>query len=659
MKRNGQAGATGANATGFLARLRRDARGGAAVMLAMMVIPLLLFAGSAVDVTRVYTVKARLQQACDAGALAGRRTMTDTSSLTPLDSTAVAQANAFFNNNFHIGWMQTAAVPIAGQPAGTVFVPSKTSEAQVAGTATLKVPMALMKMFGFQPVTLNVTCEARYDVADADIMFVLDQTGSMACQTSDSSSTCDSYVGSNYLKNSDGSYSITEKSSSRISGLRSAVLNFFDTVTGQADPSTNFRFGFVPYNAVANVGKLLQPLGYVKTSADYQSRDLPLSNPNYDANSGSAYNVTDLGKNQTQCNAIAGSTRSPSTPRTYNTGGGAVVTTTAWNSSQGKCFRSDQAVVPNWTYHSVNYSTAQFITGAAVDNPAIADGTTSTWTGCVEERSDLSSDNQTSFSMTSPPKDLDPDSAPASASDGWAPWWYDVEFVKKSTGEISSDQTRTVYGRYLPGTSTWYESSALVYNEVACPLAAKRLTQTTLPGNSSASFKAAVRTSIQTYLSASNGFRPYGTTYHDVGMTWGTRLLSPMGMFANDTAAWPGHNPPNRFIIFLTDGDMESDPGSDGLVYSEYGLEKYDSRVANGATGQTLDDYHNARFLAACQLAKNRNIKIFVIGYAQSLTTQLTTCASPGQAYYAIDQASLNTAFTSIAKQVAMLRISK
>ena len=50
---------------------------------------------------------------------------------------------------------------------------------------------------------------------------------------------------------------------------------------------------------------------------------------------------------------------------------------------------------------------------------------------------------------------------------------------------------------------------------------------------------------------------------------------------------------------------------------------------------------------------------MFVVGFGQTLTSQLTACASPGQAYYASDNASLTAAFQKIAKQVAMLRISQ
>ena len=166
------------------------------------------------------------------------------------------------------------------------------------------------------------------------------------------------------------------------------------------------------------------------------------------------------------------------------------------------------------------------------------------------------------------------------------------------------------------------------------------------------------REQVSAYVNA-NDFRPIGGTYHDTGMIWGTRLLSPGGIFASDTAAWPGHQAPNRYIVFMTDGEM----APNGYVYGMYGMERYDGR-AIGATGSSYSstndlNYHNARFVAECQAAKNRNITVFVVGFGQTLNNQLTACASPGQAYYASNNAGLAAAFQKIAQQVAMLRLSK
>jgi hypothetical protein len=135
--------------------------------------------------SRLYVVKVRLQQACDAGVLAGRKVMTDTSLSTALDPAAQTQAQAFFRNNFRETWFQSTAVS---------FTPTKAAHGggtvanAVNGAATATVPMALMSFFKVQPAKLDVTCQAVFDMADTDIMFVLDTTGSMSCKPSDPTS---------------------------------------------------------------------------------------------------------------------------------------------------------------------------------------------------------------------------------------------------------------------------------------------------------------------------------------------------------------------------------------------------------------------------------------------------------------------------------------
>ena len=59
----------------FLARLRSDKRGNVIALTAAAIIPLSAMVGGAVDMSRIYAIKSRLQSACDAGALSGRRIM--------------------------------------------------------------------------------------------------------------------------------------------------------------------------------------------------------------------------------------------------------------------------------------------------------------------------------------------------------------------------------------------------------------------------------------------------------------------------------------------------------------------------------------------------------------------------------------------------------
>ncbi len=558
-------------------------------MMACFMIVLVAFAGCAVDGTRLYMVNVRLQQACDAGALAGRKAMTDTSmSNTTLDATATAQANAFFANNFRLGWFGTTSV---------TFTPSKTAQAQVAGTAKATMPMTLMRIFGFGNLSLTTTCEASFDVADTDVIFVLDTTGSMACLPADDETTCTNYVGSagttTYSRPADGTgsgndsaagypgstgYSVPEKSGSRISAVRSAVLSFFDTLSGAVDPSTHIRYGFVTYTSTVNAGKAIMEMS-------------------------PAYMV-----------------------------GGAGNSNTNWTYDA----RTASGFPGNWTYAASSFNVAGFVQNTSVADPTKTTGATSSWAGCIEERA--TTPGVMTFDVNALPNDLNPDLIPTNAiATQWKPMWPEIFYARNnfvttnaatSFGDSGNDPNI--------GTAPYYQAGW-----ITCGKPVSRL-------------KVMTRTQVAAYVNAPD-FVPIGGTYHDTGMIWGTRMLSPGGIFANDTAAWTGRDAPNRVIVFLTDGDMEPSQ----YVYGMYGNEYYDGRVAGGDLGN-LKAYHNARFLAECAAAKARNVSIWTVSIASTATPQMQSCATTNaQALATTDGTGLSNAFIAIAKNVAMLRLSK
>ncbi|MDV3455430.1 Tad domain-containing protein [Sphingomonas sp. HF-S4] len=579
--------------SGFMVRLARDSRGTTLAMMAALLLPLAAFCGCAIDTARLYVVKARLQQACDAGVLAGRKSMTDVSlTNTTLDATATAQAQTFFNNNFRTGWFKTASAS---------FTPSKTADAQVAGAASANVPMTIMTMFGFATQQINVTCQASYDIADTDVIFVLDTTGSMACLPSDDDSTCNNYVGSagatSYSRPADGTasgndsvagypgstaYYVPEKSGSRMAALRSAVMSFYDTMASAADPSTHIRYGFVTYTSTVNAGKAITSIspsymvggsGSANSQWGYQSR--------------------------------------------YQTG--------TWFGT------------PTWRYQQLNFDVRNYVAGNAVIDPSKTNGSTNRWAGCIEERATTA--GATSFSQTALPPDLDPDLVPGSNIDTqWRPMWPELFYARNNYGS-RADATSTGDSSSHPNVGG--AASSLQQGFVSC-------------GKPVARLKTMTRTQVSNFVNATD-FRAIGGTYHDVGMIWGTRLISPTGIFADDTAAWPARQAPNRVIVFLTDGDMSPNTG----VYGMYGNEYYDRRVSNGDF-TNLKAYHNARFLAECSAAKARNIQVWTVQIDSSATNEMKACATTtSQALFTTTGSGLSAAFTNIAKQVAMLRVSQ
>lgn len=651
---------TKATPRGFLSALARDVRGNTLAIMAMFLVPLAGLVGSAVDVSRLYVVKARLQQACDAGALAGRKFMVDPGPT--LDSNATTQAGLFFANNFKkdnpaagtLGFMNTSSV---------TFTPTRTADNQVAGTASASVPMTITKMFGTSAITLNVVCQARFDVADTDIMFVLDTTGSMACLPggSDSCGTGTStYVRTSASGGVPGYAGTTGVATnelyqngvnvSRIEALRKAVLSFYDTFAANADPSTKVRYGFVTYSSSVNVGQAildksssyLVGSGGSSDTANYQSRHVYA-----DYVSSTVVNNSNNGKSQSNCNS---SVRTPNAPLTYNVSTGTATRVyDYWTSSRygSSCSTRTDTIIPQYEYKQLAWDVSALVAGSTITDPTKVKGQTTSWIGCVETKVD--SPGASSFTVTNLPSELNPDLIPAKNAGGstdtrWWPHLQDLEYVR-SNWSTATDYSNGDDPSNNPnyGVDPKVSNSTSLRNSgyVTCGKPAKRL------GVMS-------RTDISSYLYA-NDFVPMGGTYHDTGMIWGTRLISPTGAWASDTAAWPNRNTPNRVIIFLTDGDM----APNDQIYGMYGVESFDQRVA-GSSGSNLTDLHNARFLAECAAAKARNIDVWTVSIAPSANAQLTACATTSaQALATTDGGGLSTAFANIAKRLAMLRLTR
>jgi Flp pilus assembly protein TadG len=632
--------------TSFLGRIRRDRRGNTLAIMAAAMIPMVGFAGSAVDMSRMYVVKVRLQQACDAGVLATRKAMTDTSMSTALEASAAAQGQAFFANNFRSGWFQTTS---------TTFTPTKASintdssvANGVAGTATTTVPMAVMSFFKIAPQTLTVTCQAVYDIADSDIMFVLDTTGSMSCLPSDP----DDCGGARYsYQRGDGTtaYAATEKTGSKMEALRKAVILFDSTIRSSADPSSHFRYGFVPYASGVNVGRLI-PSQYLQQSATYETRQI-IGDYNY----GSSFTQS-LALAKADCPTAQKSVRMPamgyiraSTGLWTDEGYPQARVYTNITYSKGTCSATAQRVRPRWRYAPATLDVSQFLnsadTGASVTDPTRLEGTPQKWSGCIEE---LDTTKGASFDVANLPDDLDPDVIPSNANNLWRPLWPDVVWRRDSTAsqdlnddaineEVGTNGNPTPWYNFTYRYGGYYSGQAMV----ACGMPAQRL-------------KVMSAQDVRDYV-YNVDFKPLGGTYHDTGMIWGTRMLSPDGIFANDTARWPGRKDPQRSIVFMTDGIMAPNRQSYGL----WGVENYSNRTGGIANYTVNYNNHVARFRVECDAAKRKGYTIYVVALGTNMTSDLTYCASPGQTYQATSTEELTEAFRNIAQRVAMLRIAQ
>jgi len=244
----------------LLARLLGNRRGNTLALIAGVIFPLLGLLGGGIDMSRLYLTKTRVQHACDAGALAGRKAMgslTWTTGANSTESTALAMFDGNFQQNDYGTGVRSRSY--------------SESSGSVTGTATVDVPMTVMRIFGFTNRSLTVTCTAKMAIPNTDIMFVLDNTGSMNCVAGDA-----------FCSNNGNVPAVGAK----ILGLKTAVKCFYEAllkvntteVCGANDPTATsyigtaqLRIGFVPYTVNVNVGRLL-PNSYLANSWSYQTR---------------------------------------------------------------------------------------------------------------------------------------------------------------------------------------------------------------------------------------------------------------------------------------------------------------------------------------------------------------------------------------------------
>ncbi|WP_298091985.1 TadE/TadG family type IV pilus assembly protein [uncultured Sphingomonas sp.] len=599
----------------FLRWLLRDIGGNTLAIGAAAMIPLIGMMGGALDVSRLYLTKTRMQHACDAAVLAGRRTMGGGT----WNAASLAAANQFFNANYPPGAYGSAALTTSFTESG----------GKVSGAISATLPMTLMRVLGAGDKPVTVVCDADMRLPNTDVMFVLDTTGSM------------------------GDRAVSTDTQTKIQGLRNAVKCFYeilaklptDGLCTSSKPSggtsgVQIRFGFVPYATNVNVGYLL-PTRAIANRWTYQSREIASSGTTWTNPVPTGQSVTVNGNDPCPAPPASTPTRRFTVQRTPNYFLIFLISTTC------TYYSSDATQTITWRYgeisHNIsglkngtNWNTSFTLPIGTGGNPLTID-----WRGCIEERRPTVSG--TNFSpIPAGATDLDIDAVPTADDPAtqWGPALPGLIFTRRTPAGGS-------------GTGAWNRDAISVSDDYgntsyfACPQPAKRLQSWDNP---------------YTFDSYVDSLTPEGNTYHDIGILWGARLMSPTGIFAADNAKTPSGGDIERHMIFMTDGDTAT-AASD---YSAYGIPWFDRRnVANpSAPGASLNNEVNARFEALCTAVKNKNITLWVISFGNGSNAdteaRLQRCASSGTYYFkAADSAALQTAFTSIATQISQLRLTK
>jgi Flp pilus assembly protein TadG len=637
-------GRPGSKPAGLFARLAGDVRANTLAIMAAAMIPLIGMVGGAVDLSRMYIVKTRLQHACDAGALAGRKAM---------GGGTWAQSNGYPGK----AATQFFKANISDNAYGATSIVSeyKESAGKVTGTATAVVPMTLMRVFNFNDEKLSVTCDAEMRLPNTDVMFVLDVTGSMAQRA------------------------VSSDRDTKIDSLKTAVKCFYEIVArldtdatcstgtpgGGTGDQVQIRFGFMPYSTNVNVGKLL-PTSYFADSWTYQSRSI-----NWNTTTSSAWVQTrqDVESNTVPVSLLTcvfGGLNGLNSTKETVSGKFRTVVTVVYTSPVIRSFSCSATQTTTTTIYENVTTTAQVfgswhygptdirLTGLKNgskwnDRFTLRLGSsgadrTITWDGCIEERPTVSQTSYSPIPAGAYDMNIDLVPTPGDLKSVWGPALPEVIYLRKATSPSSYSQLTIA-----ESDSPYDYFNAPPY---ACPAEARKL---------------------QTWPSASDfdnyvdSLAPTGNTYHDVGITWGARFMSPTGIFASDNAFTPRGGEIERHMIFMTDGDTQTS----ACDYASHGLPFFDKRTtANvgsaadcGRENSALNAQVNARFAALCTAVKNKNITLWVISFGSGSSTEtedrLEACASSGRYFTARNSATLQATFKSIADQISQLRLTK
>ena len=192
-----------------------DRRGAIAVLFALLLMPLLGFAGLAVDGVLLYSVHGKLQDALDAAALAGARRLRD-----PGRDDIISE---FFRANYPAGYLRSTELDLSIDDGNAL-------DGQLVLSATATVPTTFSRIFGFDEVTVTASTGVLREPRGMELALVIDTTGSM-----------DNLAGGG-------------DSRTRMQAVQDTALDLVNNLYGSDEIVDNLWVSLVPFTTTVNVG---------------------------------------------------------------------------------------------------------------------------------------------------------------------------------------------------------------------------------------------------------------------------------------------------------------------------------------------------------------------------------------------------------------------
>lgn len=203
----------------MIGELFDNRRGGVAIIFGIVLLPIIIGAGLAIDLGRAYAVKARLSYALDAAALA-----VGTSAGTDAELQQVMQQ--YFDANYPIEEVGVPATPV---------MTLSTSEIHLSATANLDT--MLMSVIGIDNIAVASETVILKETTGLELVMVLDNTGSM--------------------------------SGSKITSLRDASQELVRILFGDNLEPELLKVGIVPFTGSVNIGAANDALLTALDPADF------------------------------------------------------------------------------------------------------------------------------------------------------------------------------------------------------------------------------------------------------------------------------------------------------------------------------------------------------------------------------------------------------
>lgn len=622
-------GGMGHGLRAFARRMADDRRGNVAMLFAVTMPVLVLMTVGGVDIHRVSTVRANLQDALDAATLAAARSPYTVDADLREVGLAALKANL------------KAYPDITLREAETTFVLNDDDVVVASSTIDVKTLVAsiFLPPYGqFMDETLPVGVHSEVDRSsrNIEVAMVLDVTGSMAGQ--------------------------------RIIDLRAAAKELIDIVVQPIQTPYYSKVAVVPYSmgvnldtraasargpitGSTNITNATWTVGDAKAITGASKTDpVGITAPGHTFVDGDVVWITGVG-GMTSLNKKAFTVHNADTAagtftlRRYGDDVDGTRNTYKAYTSGGtvrKCQFSDCSVVITAPNHGLVNNNYVYITNVGgmtqINNDTflVGNATTDTYTIDLQASEDLSPYTSGGKSWC--------------AQEGCSYFAFENMYEDLTTHPVTTCVSERIgtaaYTDAAPGAGTW---TGRVYPRRT----SECLTNTLSPLSSDI---AALKTKI-------DGLTDQGSTAGQIGIAWGWYAVSPNfnSLWSGNAAAPYDTSETLKAVVIMTDGEFNT-PYCRGVVAQNAGAGATDGAYRIGCNGTNGSPFAQGKSL--CDGMKAQGIIIYSVGFqitaGGNAEDVLEHCAStPANFFNAGSGADLSEAFAAIGRDIIQLRISK